>query len=182
MITQLTTPRLTIRQFRPSDAGDLYEYLSDPEIYFFEPGEPLDRQQTGDRAAQMAASADFRAIELRSTPKVIGQLYFKRLDPPHLLTCELGYVVNPAYQRQGYGSEAASAVVLDALTSHGMHRIVAHCDPRNPASWRLLEKLGFRREGLLRQDVFFRRTPEGRPIWLDTCVYGLLASDVRGQM
>jgi len=59
-----------------------------------------------------------------------------------------------------------------------MHRVVAHCNPENTASWRLLEKIGFRREGLLRQDVFFRRDAGGEPLWADTCVYALLAPEV----
>ena len=45
MITPLTTPRLTLRRFGSADAANLYEYLSDPRTYRFEPGEPLDREQ-----------------------------------------------------------------------------------------------------------------------------------------
>jgi RimJ/RimL family protein N-acetyltransferase len=71
----LTTDRLTIRRFRPQDADDLFEYLSDAQVYCFEPGEPIDRIQAGQRAVEMAASADFWAIELQAAHKVIGQLY-----------------------------------------------------------------------------------------------------------
>ena len=76
--TTLTTERLTIRRFRPEDADDLFEYLSDAQIYRFEPGEPLDRAQAGQRAVDMAGSPDFWAIELLAAGKVIGQLYFSR--------------------------------------------------------------------------------------------------------
>jgi RimJ/RimL family protein N-acetyltransferase len=172
----LTTDRLAIRRFRPADADDLFEYLSDPQIYRFEPGEPIDRVQAGQRARYMVAASDFWAIELVAAGKVIGQLYFKHLEPAEHLTCELGYILSPAYQRQGYGSEAAGALVQHALTADGMHRIVAHCNPENTASWKLLEKIGFRREGLLRQNVFFRRNTAGEPLWTDTYVYAVLAS------
>jgi ribosomal-protein-alanine N-acetyltransferase len=178
MNTPLNTPRLTLRRFRPADAADLYEYLADPRTYRFEPAEPLDRVQADLRAAEMAASPHFWAGELRSTGKVIGQIYLKQVEPAEHLTCELGYVLNPAYQRQGYGAEAAAALVRQALTAGGMHRIVAHCNPENTASWQLLEKIGFRREGLLRQDVFFRRDAAGAPLWTDTYVYALLAAEV----
>ncbi len=172
----LTTPRLALRRFRPEDAADLFEYLSDPQVYRFEPGDPIDRDQAERRARDMAAASDFWAIELAAVGKVIGQLYFQQIEPAEHLTCELGYILNPAYQRQGYGSEAAGALVQHALTAGGMHRVVAHCNPENTASWKLLEKIGFRREGLLRQNVFFRRNAAGEPLWTDTYVYALLAS------
>ena len=178
MITPLNTPRLLLRRFRPDDAADLYAYLSDPRVYRFEPGKPLDRAQADQRAAAMATSPHFWAVELRSTGKVIGQIYLKQIEPPEHLTCKLGYILSPAYQRQGYGAEAAAALVRQALTAGGMHRIVAHCNPENTASWRLLEKIGFRREGLLREDVFFRRDAAGAPLWTNTCVYALLAAEV----
>ena len=54
----LETGRLTIRRFRPADADDLYEYLSDPLTFRFERGEPVDREQASQRSADMAASAD----------------------------------------------------------------------------------------------------------------------------
>ena len=57
----------------------------------------------------------------------------------------------------------------------GVHRVFAECDPQNPASWRLLEALGFKREGHLRQNVYFWEDGDGRPVWKDTYVYGLLA-------
>jgi RimJ/RimL family protein N-acetyltransferase len=125
----------------------------------------------------MAASSDFWAVELRSADKVIGQIYLKQIEPLEHLTCELGYILHPAYQRQGYGSEAAAALVRQALTTGGMHRVVAHCNPENTASWKLLAKIGFRREGLLRQNIFFRRDPAGAPLWTDTYVYARLATD-----
>ncbi len=178
MIEALSTARLAVRRFRPEDAVDLYEYLSDPRVYRFEPGEPLDRDEAGRRAVEMAASPSFRAVELRSTGKMIGQIYLGQIEPAEHLTSELGYILSPPYQRQGYGSEAAAALVRAALSTGGMHRVVAHCNPENVASWKLLERIGFRREGLLRQNVFFRRDASGEPLWTDTFVYALLAAEI----
>lgn len=178
MIGSLNTPRLLLRRLRLDDAADLYEYLSDPQTYRFEPGEPLERAQADERAADLAASPHFWAVVLRSTGKMIGQLYLAQITPLEHLTCELGYILSPAYQRQGYGAEAAGALVRQALTADGMHRVVAHCNPENTASWKLLERIGFRREGLHRQDIFFRRNAAGEPLWTDTYVYALLAAEV----
>ncbi len=177
----LATERLILRAFRAEDAGDLFEYLSDPQTYCFEPGEPIDHDQAARQAADMAASPDFWAVELKASAKVIGQIYLKQIEPLELRTCELGYILSPAFQRQGYASEATAALVTHALTARGMHRVVAHCNPENVASWKLLEKIGFRREGLLRQNIFFRRNAAGEPIWTDTYVYARLAAEARGE-
>ncbi len=175
--TPILSARLTIRPFRVEDAADLYEYLSDPQTYIFEPGAPITQLQAATVAADMANSPDFWAVEVTATGKQIGQVYLKHVAPLELLTSELGYIFNPAYQRQGFASEAAAAVVAHAFTVCGMHRIYAHCNPNNVASWRLLERIGFHREGVLRQNIFFRRDAAGAPCWTDTCVYARLAAD-----
>jgi RimJ/RimL family protein N-acetyltransferase len=176
----LATKRLILRAFRTEDAGDLFEYLSKPETYRFEPGEPIDHDQAARQATGMAASPDFWAVALKTSGQVIGQIYLKQIEPLELLTCELGYILNPAFQRQGYTSEAAAALVNHALTARGMHRVVAHCNPENVASWKLLEKIGFRREGRLHKNIYFRRNAAGEPLWTDTYVYARLASEAKG--
>ncbi len=173
----IATERLALRAFRAEDADDLFEYLSDERTYHYEPGAPIDRNQAVRQAADMATSPDFWAIELKESGKVIGQLYFKHIEPVEMMTFELGYILNPSYQRQGYASEAASALVTQSLTTGGMHRVVANCNPENTASWKLLEKIGFRREGLLRKNIFFRKDAAGEPLWTDTFVYAILAAD-----
>lgn len=177
----LVTERLILRAFRAEDADDLFEYLSQPETYCFEPGEPINCAQATRQAAEMAASPDFWAVELKVSGKVIGQIYLKQVEPLEILTCELGYILSPAFQRQGYASEAAGALANRALTSGGMHRVVAHCNPENVASWKLLEKIGFRREGLLQKNIFFRRDSAGQPLWTDTYVYARLAAEAGGE-
>jgi len=171
------TDHLIVRRFRTADADDLYEYLSDPQTYVYEPGEPISKELAGATAAEMAASPDFWAIEIAATGKQIGQIYLKQVEPLELLTCELGYILNPHFQRMGYASEAAAALVEHAFTVRGMHRICAHGNPDNVASWRLLERIGFRREGLLRQNIFFRCSAAGEPLWIDTFVYAKLADE-----
>ena len=173
----IATPRLVVRAFRPDDADDLYEYLLLDDIYRFEPGAPIDREQAQKRAIEMAASPGFWAVELLAEHKVIGQVYFEQIEPHHLMTWELGYILNPYYQRQGYASEAAFALLQTGFSAAAIHRVVAHCNPENTASWKLLEKIGFRREGLLKKEVFFRRGTNGEPLWTDTFVYAILEEE-----
>jgi RimJ/RimL family protein N-acetyltransferase len=74
-------------------------------------------------------------------------------------------------QGRGYGSEAVGALVRYLFAERGKHKVCADCDTRNAASWRLLERLGFRREGELRESFRDGST------WADDYVYGLLASE-----
>ncbi len=69
--------------------------------------------------------------------------------------------------------KSSAALIRDAF-SRGVHRIYAECDPRNEASWKLLERLGFAREAHFRQNVFFWRDGNNNPVWKDTYVYGIL--------
>ena len=174
----IETDRLIIRGFDANDWQDLFEYLSDPAIYTYEPGEPINLQQAQELARQRSAGRDFWAVVLRQEGKVIGHLHLKRIEPLELLTWELGYIFNPAFQRRGYASEASHALVRHAFSNFGAHRIVAYCNPENTASWKLLERVGFRREGLLRQNIYFRRTADGNPLWIDTYEYGMLETDL----
>lgn len=66
------------------------------------------------------------------------------------------------------------------LSDEAVRRIVARCDPENTASWRLLERLGMRREGCLRRNIWFKTDREGRPLWLDTYEYALLQEEYGG--
>lgn len=175
-MANILASRLLLRAFAPADAEDLHAYLSEPGIYQFEPGEPIDLAQARQMAQELAASPDFWAVELQETHRVIGQIYFKHIEPQHLMTWELGFILNPQYHRQGYMSEAVEALVRHGFAHAAIHRVVAHCNPENPASWRLLEKIGFRREGLLRQNIFFHQNALGEPIWTDTFVYAMLAA------
>jgi RimJ/RimL family protein N-acetyltransferase len=84
---------------------------------------------------------------------------------------EVGYVLARPYWGQGYMTEAAAALVDTAFGKLGFNRLEADIDPRNTASAKLLERLGFQREGLLRE----RELAQGQ--MTDTALYGLLKSD-----
>jgi RimJ/RimL family protein N-acetyltransferase len=180
----INTPRLLIRPFTPDDADDLYEYLSDPETYEFEPGAPVSHEEAGQLARERAATANFLAIELRNTGRMVGHLYFEQTAPAELRTWELGYILNPRFQHNGYATEATVGLLRQVFEARHIHRVFAHCNPRNEASWKLLERVGFRREALLRQNVFFRTGPGGEELWTDTYVYAMLedeAADLSGR-
>lgn len=102
------TQRLLVRRFRPDDAQDLYEYLSQPEVVRYEPYDPYSLAHARQEAAARARSDDFFAVCLKSNGKLIGNLYLRQDD----YDCwELGYVFNARYQHRGYATEAAHGLL-----------------------------------------------------------------------
>jgi len=87
---------------------------------------------------------------------------------------ELGYVLGSTFWGQGYMQEALRALVQAAFEAMGLRRLEAEVNPVNTASVRVLEGLGFQREGLLRQR-WTSAKDEGRPY--DVAVYGLLRDE-----
>jgi len=175
----IESDRLIVRRFAEDDWRDLYEYLSLPETYEFEPGAPVGEDEARSLASERTRGETFYAVRLKDGGKMIGHVYLGPEGPPEYATYELGYIFNPAYCRKGYCTESSALVLDRAFGELGAHRVVAYCDPRNLASWRVLEKLGMRLEGLFRQRAFFRRGPDGAPLWHDCRAYAMLAEDRR---
>ena len=93
----------------------------------------------------------------KSDGKMIGNLYLGKRE---FESREIGYVFNRHYWGKGYAKESCNALIRKAF-SEGIHRINAECDPENPASWHLLESLGFVREAYFRENVYFRADSNG---------------------
>ena len=89
-------------------------------------------------------------------------------------SCTLGYWVGAAHARQGYMTAAVRAVIPFVFDSLELHRLEAACLPTNTASMRLLERVGFKREGLARR--YLRINGD----WRDHVLYALLDTDERG--
>ncbi|MDD3339508.1 MAG: GNAT family N-acetyltransferase [Lachnospiraceae bacterium] len=170
----MDTGRLQIRKFTQNDLAAIYEYLSDPEVVKYEPYPPLSQEQCGKYLSQMADSKDFWAVCLRGSGKLAGQVYLSEKEQN---TWEVGYVFNRKYQNQGMASEAVHALISYIFERRNAHRVVANCNPDNTPSWRLLERLGFRKEGYLKENVYFNTDEQDNPIWQDTFEYGVLCSE-----
>ena len=169
----IRTRRLFLRPFAESDYEDLYEFLSQLKDDEFEGYPGITHENGREHLRYRLGSEEFRAMALLSTGKVIGNIYCGNRD---FGAGEVGYIVNKAYQRQGYAAEALSAVIENAFRE-GAHRVYAECDPRNTASWKLLERVGLRREAHFRQNIWFHRDADGAPVWKDTYVDAALEGD-----
>lgn len=168
------TQRLIARRYQASDAQALYQMLSDAETVFYEPYDTLDESECRMEAENRAKDASFLAICLRETGELIGTVY---LGAQECGNFELGYVFARAYWGRGLAGEAARGALAYAFNVLGARRVIAFAARQNARSWRLLERIGMRREGLMLQNVFFKRDAQGEPILLDSYAYALLASE-----
>jgi RimJ/RimL family protein N-acetyltransferase len=176
----LETERLIIRNFETNDSHDLFDYLSLPITYIFEPGEPITLEQATSLTEERKGNNDFLAVILKRENKMIGHLYFKQVEPLEFMTWELGYIFNPNYQNNGYCTEASRKIMEYGFLNLNAHKIVAFCNPKNPSSWHVLEKIGMKKEGVFIEKAFFKRDISGNPIWHDCFAYGLLHSEYKG--
>jgi len=170
----LTTPRLIIRDYQPTDGPDLFEMLSDEDVVRFEPYGVFSRAEAWAEAARRAGDPCFRAVCLKGSGKLVGNVFLAEQD---FGAWELGYVFSTAFQGQGLATEACRAVIDDLFARGRGRRVVAMCNPLNVASWRLLERLGLRREAYHVKNVWFDRDREDQPIWQDTFVYAVLKDE-----
>jgi [ribosomal protein S5]-alanine N-acetyltransferase len=172
----LETPRLHLRLWTLEDES-IYVRLSDEAEIARLTGTFLHPQPEGWAAQRLTryvsaleAGAGYNfAVCLRDSLEVIGDCGLF-LEPRHR-RAELGYWCGAAYRGHGYTTEAARAVMRFGFDRLALHRIQAGHFPRNPASGRLLEKIGMQREGLLRGYVVKDGVPE------DVIYYAALASD-----
>ena len=166
----IKTERLILRPFKESDYDDLFEFLSQLKDDEFEGCPGITYENGKKHLNERVGSDNFFAIELKDSGKVIGNIFFGKRE---YSTREVGYIVNKDYQRKGYAYEALTAVINYAFRN-GVHRVIARCNPRNNASWMLLEKAGLKREAHLKETHFTRLDDNNAPIWQDTYIYTLI--------
>ncbi len=103
-------------------------------------------------AESAGGQAAHYAISIRPDDALVGYIAIKSIDSEHH-EGELSFLLEERYHGRGYTTEAAQAVIAFAFTDLHLNRICAYHMVRNPASGRVLAKLGFEREGCLRQRV-----------------------------
>lgn len=173
----LPTPRLVLRRFTEADVAAFFAYRNDPKIARYQSWEGIElaaatefvRHQQLQEAGVPGQWLQI-AIALKDTNALIGDCALKvQAHDPRQAT--IGGTLARRFQRQGFAAEALSCL-LDALFDRlKLHRVVADVDVENTAAWALMEQLGLRREGHLRQSLWFK----GR--WADEYLYAMLRED-----
>lgn len=186
-LTRLTWPHRTPRLLlRPALAGD----VEDVWAYRHAPG--VSRWLGGDQGDLAAFTTWFgrperlaRTLVVEHRGRLVGDLVVRVSDgwaqsdvaaAAAGVQAELGWVLDPAYGGRGLGTEAVAAL-LDLCLSPaprglGLRRVTAGCFAANEPSWRLMERVGMRREGHLVAESLHRELG-----WLDSYAYALLADE-----
>jgi RimJ/RimL family protein N-acetyltransferase len=178
VLTPLEGERVRLRAHRDDDADAAFAVLSDPRVmrYWSRPAmaHPDEaRKQIENIREHVAAGTLLQwAIARRDDDNVIGHVSLFALYPAHQ-RAELGYALAAAHWGQGFAREALTLALDHAFATLGLGRIEADVDPRNEASIKLVEHLGFRHEGTLRRRWFVANE------YQDSALYGLLAEDWR---
>lgn len=164
-----------------NDSHEMIEYMSDENVLKYESFSPFELNYLQEFIKSIEESKEFYSVFLKDTNKLIGHVFLGKSHPITFNEYNLGYIFNPKYHNHGYCTEASKALIINAFNVLKAHRIVARCCPDNLASWHVMQKLGFQKEGLLRNRITFKKDEYGSPIYWDEYVYGLLERDILGE-
>lgn len=150
---------LTLDALVAEDVPSLASLAGDPAIAdtTISVPHPIDTGVARDWLATLAqaealGSAEHFAVREAPGGPLVGMVSLRAIDREHE-EAELSFWIGHPFWGRGYATEAAGAAVDRAFDTLGINRIVAHHMVRNPASGRVLARLGFRQEGLLRERV-----------------------------
>ena len=174
----LQTERLILREYALTDFGALRVIHNDPEVQALRGGYVLLEQETRDEITYVIAAQQeqprirFQWIIERqaNAPEVIG--YCRLVITSNASrSAEIGYFLKRDAWGNGYATEAALELLKFGFSQLRLHRITAGCIDTNTPSAHVMEKIGMRREGVLREDRWFNGQ------WHDTLLYAILEQE-----
>jgi RimJ/RimL family protein N-acetyltransferase len=174
---QLESERLLLREFSLSDWPAVNAYTSDPRVVQYMSFGPTTEEQTREHLSQCLATAAEQprriyelAVILRAENRLIGTVTLA-LHPYERRHASFSYLLHPEYWGHGYATEAMRTLIGYGFNVLQLHRLEDTCDTRNQASARVMEKLGMRREGHLRETIWKDRQ------WYDEYIYAILVHE-----
>jgi ribosomal-protein-alanine N-acetyltransferase len=150
---KIDTERLLIRRIENKDKLDLFEIMSDKETAYddgFTPYEAINEKYEADFKYLVTDEMHF-GIESKEHHKVIGIMHLTEKTNRAVSCYEIGYDINPAYRRRGYGTEAVIAIADFCFKVINIELLTACVYEWNTKSANMLKKLGFIQEGRIRK-------------------------------
>jgi len=178
--TELISDRLRLRRFTRADLTTFVAYRSDPDVaryqswdapYPWADGERMISELLGQHPDTAGQWFQF-AMVLRGTGELIGDCA-SGTDATDPRQAEIGFTLHPEFRGHGYATEGARELLGYLFGIRSKHRVTARCDPRNTASVGVLERLGMRREGCLRESTWAKGE------WTDDLLYAMLEREWR---
>jgi ribosomal-protein-alanine N-acetyltransferase len=174
----LTGRRVHLRGPRADDADAVFTLFSDPDVmrYWSRPPMTVRAEAEGlidEIGESFSTRSGFNWMVVQpDDDAVIGTVALFRFEPRHR-RAEIGYSLRSDHWGHGLAAEAVTVMLDWAIRTLGLHRVEADIDPRNEGSRKLLARLGFASEGVLRERYFVGDDVS------DTELFGLLAEDWR---
>ncbi|MDQ1350986.1 MAG: [ribosomal protein S5]-alanine N-acetyltransferase [Acidobacteriota bacterium] len=182
---QIETQRLVLRQIRSEDAEDLWKLRNNSQIMEFMDISPMKSvREAWEQINYISRNfieeqIPIWAITLKEDShtdtknKMIGYVGYTGWNKKHY-RAEIAYVLEPAFWRRGFMTEAIEAVLKMGFGQMYLHSVEANVNPTNIASIKILEKFNFRREAYYKENFYF----DGK--FVDTAIYSLLKQDFPG--
>ncbi|ERN52413.1 GNAT family N-acetyltransferase [Alkalihalophilus marmarensis] len=176
MFPILETERLVLREISKNDAEGIFACFSNKHVTRYYGQDTLKNIEQAETLVEFFANSYKEkrgirwGIELKGTQGTIGTIGFNAWSPKHK-RAEIGYEIHPDHWRKGYTSEAVSKVIDYGFGDLGLTRIGAVVFIENEASNKLLTKMGFLKEGVLRDYMY------QNGVAYDVNVYSLLKKD-----
>lgn len=171
----VTGERIMLRRFAKTDLATFVAYRSDPDVARYQGWEAPYPRSKGERMIRellrehpdMPGQWFQFAMELRATGEMIGDCG-AATDAEDARQAEIGFTLRREFQGHGYATEAAKALLGYLFEQRAKHRVFARCDARNTGSIAVLERLGMRREGHMRESTWAKGE------WTDDLLYAIL--------
>lgn len=181
------TERLTLRPVTPADFEALWQIRRQESVGRWMTSSSSDREGFVEMMAGADRMAKTLVIEREAPagPRVIGDLMLapedawaqsEVVEQARGVQAEIGWCLDPAAEGNGYATEAVRELIRIAFEELGLRRLTALCFAANEASWRLMERVGMRREAYNVADSLHRSGA-----WMDGMAYALLAEEWRAQ-
>lgn len=169
----IETERTFLRPIEMKDNAQIFGYRSDSETNKYQGWIPKTLDDVNAFISKNPDEIDkpetwFQLVIMeKSTNKIIGDIGIHFIDSDNL-QCEIGCTLSKEYHGKGFASETMKATVDYLFRKLDKHRIVTSIDPRNMNSIKLVERLGFRKEGHFKESLLI----DG--VWVDDIVYAIL--------
>ncbi len=176
-VPRLETKRLVLREMRPEDTGAIFALYGDAEVMRYRDVLAFTRLEEAQHFLEQMRSRSQQGeemhwgITLKGEDQLVGSCgYSWHLGRPF---GAIGYDLARRYWKQGIMTEAIQALLHFGFVVRNLHRVEARVRRENEASMRLLQRLGFQEEGLLRECLFLNNS------FFDVKIFSLLQSEYR---
>lgn len=173
----IKSDRLILRNLSETDLDFIYVLESNPLVYLYDENEEPSKEHIYEkyckRITSMIQNKDkyfVFLIALLPEEIPVGEIHIQ-LNWEEICEWEIGYKLHPDYWGNGYASEAAKLMLKFLFESLNAHKVVGFCNANNKKSANLMERIGMKRDGILREGKLLRKE------WCDEFVYSILNRD-----